>query len=134
MAMPLIVLFIYIFYMKGWESPDRQEHTTANHRPLYSWQPSMSLEQVPEKVRDLITSDEKLKVFELISFNTGTFTAKDIHKKLQEHGFDVKLSTIQVLLRGLCYRQYLQQFEYKLGPHGADQQITFKKPDQFIKI
>lgn len=106
---------------------DESFPSTIEHQPLYRGQPGFTLQSVPEKVRDLLTSEVKLRVFEVIMYWSGDFTTLDVSNKLHESGIDVSFNVVQSLLRSLWMRKYLAQYSRKLGTSRGRTTIHYSK-------
>lgn len=70
---------------------------------------------VDKRIRDLITSEVKLKTLEIINASAERFTAQSILLELRSSGVDVDIPFIRNFLRALCYRGYLVRIDLKIG-------------------
>lgn len=78
-------------------------------------------------IQDLINTPERLRIFEAItSQDKLTFTSKDVQYQLRQGGVNIRITTVQNLLRGLCYRGYLEQFSVKTSTTRGRSTLHFK--------
>ena len=87
-----------------------------------------------KSIDDLINSPQRIKIFQLILLHQDTFTIKDVQIQLIKSGTEITTTTIQNLLRALCYRGYLEQFSVKMTPTRGRSTIHFKKSEMFMLI
>lgn len=76
---------------------------------------------------DLINTKERIKIFLAIASREEDFTARDIQAQLKQEGSECRINIIQMLLRALCYRGYLQQYDVKLSPTRGRSTIHFRR-------
>jgi Fe2+ or Zn2+ uptake regulation protein len=83
-------------------------------------------------IQDLINTPERLRIFKAVTEQDTTFTSTDVQFHLQKDGTNIRITTIQNLLRGLCYRGYLEQFSIKTTTTRGRSTIHFKKAQNVV--
>jgi Fe2+ or Zn2+ uptake regulation protein len=86
-----------------------------------------AMNELPEKIQDLVSTPGRLKIVEAMASLEDTFTIQDVYTQLQRQGSYIRIASVQTLLRGLCYRGYLEQFAIKKGTSRGRSTIHFKK-------
>lgn len=82
------------------------------------------------RIQDLINTDERKKIFQAMLTLHSDFTSKELQHALLNEGLNIRITTVQNLLRGLCYRGYLIQSNIKLGTTRGRSTLHFKKAVQ----
>ena len=78
-------------------------------------------------IYDLVKTPDRQKIFQSLSLFENTFTSKDVQIHLQEQGTNIKIITVQNLLRALCYRGYLERFPIKSNTTRGRSTLHFKR-------
>jgi hypothetical protein len=68
----------------------------------------------PSNLRDLFSSDVRIRIFETVCLQHETFCAQDIVDELAKNGLIVRRTAVQNFLHILHIRNYLTGFEYRL--------------------
>lgn len=92
------------------------------------------MNDLPLKLRDIINSSEKVKMYEIVSSLENTFTTKDVCKLLQKDGVNVRITMVQTILKALTYRGYLKQFDFKIGNTRGRSTIHYQWIEPGIKL
>lgn len=92
------------------------------------------MNELPPKIQDLVTTPGRLKIVEAMASLENTFTIQDVCSQLERQGSYIRVASVQTLLRGLCYRGYLEQFAIKKGTSRGRSTIHFKKRDHLLHL
>ena len=85
------------------------------------------MSDLPSQLRDLFNSPERIKIFEVVSSFENLFTIKDVVNQLQTKGLNIRITTVQTILKALSYRGYLKQFELKIGNSRGRSTIHYQR-------
>ena len=85
-----------------------------------------TMNTIPKKIRALLSTPGREKIFESIISFEGPFCISDLHHKLKTQGIIVKSNgTASELVRALCYRGFLQESKASQGSNARGRPIVY---------